>query len=90
MPDNEVPEDEFQRVFGGQATMATDDKIWTSREWRDRADEARARADDVNNPSARATMIRIAKIYDSMAARIERRERDGRTARPTGRDDRPG
>ena len=70
--------------------MATDGKIWTSREWRDRAYEARVRADDMNNPSAKATMIRIAKLYDSMAARIERREREGRTARLTGRDDRPG
>ena len=70
--------------------MATDDKIWTSREWRDRADEARARADDMNTPSAKATMIRIAKIYDSMAARIERREREGRPSHPNGRHSRPG
>jgi len=42
--------------------------------WRDRAEEARARASEMRDPEARGTMKRIAELYDSLATRLEKRE----------------
>jgi hypothetical protein len=52
--------------------MAT--RIWTSRQFRDRADEVRARAVEMKDREARATMMRIAELYDHLANRLSRQE----------------
>ena len=46
--------------------------------WRERADEARARASEmhgIETEATKATMLQIAKMYDEMAQRAEARER---------------
>jgi hypothetical protein len=46
--------------------------------WRERADEARARASEmhgIETKATKATMLQIAKMYDEMAQRAEARER---------------
>jgi hypothetical protein len=40
-------------------------------QWRHRAEEARAMADDIRDPGARQTMCRIAEAYDQMAIHAE-------------------
>lgn len=39
--------------------------------WYARADEARARAEEMHDEHARRTMLQIAKMYSGMALRIE-------------------
>jgi len=46
--------------------------------WRDRAEEMRALAHDVQDEAARQTMLRLAQDYDRLAARAEQRS-DGST-----------
>jgi hypothetical protein len=46
--------------------------------WRDRAEEMRALAQDVQDEAARQTMLRLAQDYDRLAARAEQRS-DGST-----------
>jgi hypothetical protein len=53
--------------------MPDDDGLWTSEYWRDRAEEARARAGEMRDPEAKTTMLRIAEMYDSLAERVARR-----------------
>jgi hypothetical protein len=43
-----------------------------TKRFRDRAEEIRARAVDMNHPAARATMIGIANSYEGTAAQFER------------------
>jgi hypothetical protein len=45
----------------------TKDGLRTSRYWRDRADEARARAEEMRNYDAEATMQEVARMYDRLA-----------------------
>jgi hypothetical protein len=44
--------------------------------WRDRAEEARAYADAMNDPEAKRQMLEIARGYDRLAERAEERSRD--------------
>ena len=43
--------------------------------WRDRAQEARARAGELNDPAAKRQMLGIARGYDRLATRAEERLR---------------
>ena len=43
------------------------------RHWRDCAEEARLLAEDMKDPTNRATMQRLAKDYDHLAERAEHR-----------------
>ena len=36
-------------------------------QWRHRAEEARAMADEISDPGAKQTMLRVAAAYDEMA-----------------------
>lgn len=47
----------------------------TSAYWRQRAEEARARAQEMHDVEAKATMENVATMYDAMAVRAEIRER---------------
>jgi hypothetical protein len=42
--------------------------------WRQRAEEARVRGDDMRDFNAKATMLKIASMYDQMALRAAERE----------------
>ena len=44
--------------------------------WRERAEEARTQAEQMNDETARLTMLKIAEGYDLMAQRAERRMED--------------
>jgi len=41
--------------------------------WRDRAEEARTHAEHLSDPESRRRMLRIAKDYEELARRAERR-----------------
>ena len=43
--------------------------------WQGRAEEARAMAEDIRDPGAKATMLRIAQGYADMASRAEVRRK---------------
>lgn len=51
------------------------DGLRTSDYWKEKADQARALADDVSDRSAKAAMENIALMYESMAQRAETREK---------------
>jgi len=44
------------------------------RRWRERAEEARARAEEMHDSQARMTMLNIAAMYERMADRAANRE----------------
>jgi hypothetical protein len=44
--------------------------------WRDRAEEARAVADEFTDPDAKRRMLRTAEDYEELARRAEKRLRD--------------
>lgn len=48
---------------------------YTAKDWRDRADEARARADEMRDLRARQIMLDIAEGYDRLAEMVERHAR---------------
>jgi hypothetical protein len=47
--------------------------------WRERADEARALADQMSDPDARASMLRVAQEYEKIAERALARVRESAT-----------
>ena len=60
--------------------MPEDTGLRTAKYWHDRADEARAKADEMLDRLARDTMLDIAKKYDLMARLAA--EREGRDRKP--------
>jgi hypothetical protein len=44
--------------------------------WRQRAEEARVHAEDIFDPEAKKTMLRIAEDYEKLAERAEQRLRE--------------
>jgi hypothetical protein len=42
-------------------------------EWNTRAKETRAQAERINDPEAKSAMLRVAAIYDQIAARAQER-----------------
>ena len=54
--------------------MSTDGQLHSSRYWHERAEEARARADEMHDARAKAVMASIAAMYDKLAKRAARRE----------------
>jgi hypothetical protein len=59
--------------------MISDRALQSAAYWRDRAEEARAKAGQMHSEDARSTMLGIAHGYDLMALRA-----DGREAPPGG------
>jgi len=55
----------------------TDDGQYTAAYWRERAEEARARAEEMRDRDTRAMMTMIAETYDRMAMLAEMREAKG-------------
>ena len=49
------------------------DLMTDPKHWRDRAEEARLLAQDMKDPESREAMLRIAKDYDRLAERAEKR-----------------
>jgi hypothetical protein len=60
---------------------ASPDHINNPQHWRDRAEEARAKAELMSDHFAIATMLRVADEYDHLAEQAELRQREGE---PTG------
>jgi hypothetical protein len=54
------------------------EEFHTALYWRNRADEARALSDQLSNKDARASMERVAQMYEDLAARTA--EREGRSS----------
>lgn len=48
---------------------------YTAKDWRDRAEEARARAEEMRGPRARQIMLEIAEGYDRLAQMAEKHAR---------------
>ena len=56
--------------------------MFDAKHWRAPAEEARVHADEMDDPMARATMLKIAEEYEKLAQRAEARERGKRA--PSG------
>ncbi len=54
--------------------MSKSDGLRSSDYWRERAEEARARAEGMHDAGAKETLLRIARTYDAMAQRAAGRE----------------
>ena len=52
------------------------DLMNNAQHWRDRAEEARAHAEQMNDPEAKRQMFEIAAGYERLAERAERRLRE--------------
>jgi len=50
--------------------------IYDAQHWRDRAEEARAMADYLGDPTAREAMLQVAVGYDQLAQRATDRKRE--------------
>jgi hypothetical protein len=50
---------------------------YTAKDWRERADQARARAEQVVDPEARRAVLEIAAGYDRLAAAAASAHSDG-------------
>ena len=48
---------------------------YTAKDWRDRAEEARAKAQEMREPRAREIMLEIAAGYDTLAEMAEKHAR---------------
>ena len=55
----------------------SDEGQYTPSYWRDRAEEARVRAEEMKDRDTRAMMTMIAETYERMATLIEMREAEG-------------
>ena len=53
---------------------STDDGLRSSSYWRDRADEVRAKAEEMRSGDAQSALLDIAAMYDRMAKRAAERE----------------
>jgi len=60
------------------AQIKPDAELPRANYWRQRAEEARTRADGLRDPEAKAAMVNVADMYDAMANRAEERERVSR------------
>jgi hypothetical protein len=54
--------------------MSKNDGLRSSEYWQERGEEARARAEEMSDAEARATMLSIAYLYDLMAERAAKKE----------------
>jgi len=58
--------------FRYNMTAAGGGKLWPiAEQWRSRAENTRALAEDMNEPAAKAMMLRVADNYDRLAAHAE-------------------
>ena len=48
---------------------------YSSRYWRERAEESRTRSEEMRDPDAKATMMRISQMYEHLAELVARREK---------------
>jgi hypothetical protein len=69
------------------ARIKPDAELAGSSYWRQRAEEARTRADGLRDPETRATLLNVAATYDAMADRAEERERVSRGLNVGGPND---
>ena len=60
------------------AEIKPDAELPRSSYWRQRAKEARTRAEDFGDSEAKATLLNVAAMYDAMADRAKERERVSR------------
>jgi len=57
------------------AKITPDAELPRAKYWRQRAEEARTRANGLSDPETKATLLNVAAMYDAMANRAEERER---------------
>ena len=73
-PIRKTPSELIGRGSGRGRHMSKSDGLWSSDYWRERAEEARTRAEGMHDAGAKETLLRIARTYDAMAQRAARRE----------------
>lgn len=55
--------------YSRQRRVSGTSKLWTSKYWRDRAEEARTKLSEMKDANAKATMERVAETYQRLAER---------------------